>query len=319
MWFARTSRESSPRSRTEPSQEPAVAGLRLDSGVYRQLDRLQLTASRFLRGRGVGSRASFRRKPAIEFREHRKYVPGDDLRFIDWKASARHEHYFLRQGEQPKEASIYLVIDCSGSMRWGHPPKSRAQLLLAAALGYVALSQGDRLTVLPVGGDPWQNPWGPISGKGQVPGLLHFLFGLEFASQVPLEQAILQALQPVSPPGLVLILSDLMGVSHLSDLLARLPAPTWDVVVIHMLHPSEIVPTQHGNWELVDIETGSSANYDIDSDAVARYAARIAAWKSAMELECVEHRALYISCTSDERLEPDLLGHLRALDILRPT
>jgi uncharacterized protein (DUF58 family) len=255
----------------------------------------------------------------MDFREHRKYVPGDDLRFVDWKASARHEHYFLRQGEQPKEASIYLVVDCSGSMAWGEPPKSRVQLLLAAALGYVALAQGDRLTVLPVGGRRRQSPMGPITGKGQVPNLLRFLRTLEFGGQTPLEEAICQSLQSASPAGLAIVLSDLMGIPALSPALSHFPAPRWDVVVIQILHPAELVPAYHGNWELMDVETGQCANYDIDSEAIDRYKASLASWIAKMELECVEHGALYTYCTADQPLQPDLLGHLRSLDILRPT
>ena len=115
-------------------------------------------------------RVSNRRKPAIEFREHRMYVPGDDIRFVDWQASARQDQIFIRQGEMPKDVIVYLLLDTSASMLWGKTPKRNAQLSLAAALGYAALQNGDRLYVHAYGEN--NNPdFGPASGKGHLSSL----------------------------------------------------------------------------------------------------------------------------------------------------
>jgi hypothetical protein len=71
--------------------------LALSGQALRQLNRLQLNTGPWLPGNTLGSRPSQRRRPAMDFREHRAYAPGDDVRFVDWRASARQEHVFTRR------------------------------------------------------------------------------------------------------------------------------------------------------------------------------------------------------------------------------
>jgi uncharacterized protein (DUF58 family) len=132
--------------RDAPAADPGPASL-TDAAFLRTLDRLALQTQRRLRGDNIGQRASYRRLPASDFREHRVYQPGDDLRHVDWNASARAEHVFIKMGEQTKEASLHLLLDSSASMQWGQPSKLWAGRRLAAALGFIALNYGDRLTV----------------------------------------------------------------------------------------------------------------------------------------------------------------------------
>ncbi|MBN2501013.1 MAG: DUF58 domain-containing protein, partial [Anaerolineales bacterium] len=125
-----------------PRPRPGVGTARqvdvqLSAQAIRQLERLRLRTTRDLQGEAIGERRSSRRRPDVDFREHRAYVPGDDLRFVDWRASARSETFFVKQGEQTKEAAVFLLLDCSASMAWGEPPKNQTALALAAALGYL--------------------------------------------------------------------------------------------------------------------------------------------------------------------------------------
>ncbi|MGH2538714.1 MAG: DUF58 domain-containing protein [Candidatus Promineifilaceae bacterium] len=290
--------------------------LRLPAAALRQLNRLQLSASRYLPGEAAGQRASLRRRPAYDFREHRAYVPGDDLRFVDWKASARQEHVFVRQGEYPKQATVYLLLDGSRSMVWGEPPKYLAALQLAAALGLAALSQSDRLVVQPLGA-PEGRPLGPISGKGQMATLLNYLRGLTFDGQAELGQAV-RDFSRRRRGGLVLLLSDLLELGDLAAVLDLLPAPRWDVVLLHLLHSHELAPELRGDYEMVDIENGRAANYDVDEGALKQYQSHLDAWRAGLELTCVEHGAFYSLIPTGWSLAEEILPHLRELHILTP-
>ena len=75
--------------------------------------------STFAIGQAVGQRTSWRRLPSSDFREHRLYMPGDDLRHVDWNASARSEHIFVKLGERPREVTIHVLLDNSASMDFG--------------------------------------------------------------------------------------------------------------------------------------------------------------------------------------------------------
>ena len=306
------------RDPDEKGAPPQRAGeVLLTSRAVRLLDRLQLRASRDLPGQAIGQRSSHRRKPATEFREHRAYVPGDDVRFVDWRASARHEHIFVRQGEQPKETTVFLLLDCSGSMAWGQPPKHTAQLSLAAALGYLTLARGDRLMVFPFGSRLVQ-PFSPTTGKGQVPSLLQYLRSLPFGAEADLLSAVRRFSRGVPYGGLVFLLSDLIGVQDLIPVLNLLPAPTWETVVLHLLHPAELNPALNGDLMLVDHENFQSANYDITPVALQNYKVRMEEWRTSLDLACVQKKALYYQIPTDWSFEREILAHLRASRVVIP-
>ena len=296
----------------------AGAGLALPSGALRQLDHLQLNAGRFLAGSREGLRPSLRRRPSADFLEHRSYAPGDDVRFVDWKASARSEHIYIKQGEQPKEATVAVFIDCSASMGWGSPPKSGATLLLAMALSYLALAHGDRLVLAPYGQTAARS-LGPLSGKGQVPGVLTYLRALPFGGQASLGGAALKFLHEQNlTSGLVLVLSDFLAEDGLEQILDHFPAPLWQVALLQILHPDELAPHALGSVEVQDAETHQSANYDITPRAARDYQQNLSAWQAALDMTCVRHYAQFTTIPTNWTLETDVLSHLQRINLVKP-
>lgn len=298
--------------------QPSDDGIALSPQVMRQLNRLQLNASRYLPGSAVGLRASMRRKPAAYFQEHRMYVPGDDIRFLDWKASARHEHVFVKQGEHPKEATVSLMLDCSASMGWGEPAKSGAALKLSAALGYLALAQADQLLF---SGFTTQliDKLGLINGKGQFPTFLNHLKRIKFADKADLLTAMRALRGTLSGRGgLVLIISDFFGCDNLGEALHLFPAPTWNVVLLHLLHPDELEPTRTGDFEMVDVESKATANYDITQEALEQYRLRLDAWRLGLECACAEENAFYTLVRSNWQIHNETLPHLRNVGVVKP-
>lgn len=328
MWFRRIF-SAKPARPAENSARPNVrsgaAMTVLSTQAQRQLNRLQLRTGRALPGQRSGQRPSLRRKLAMDFREHRMYTPGDDARFVDWKASARQEHIFVRQGEQPKDADIYVLLDTSASMAWGQPPRSQAALALAAALAYLALAAGDRLVVVPFHGQsPAARsaigpPLGPVSGKGQFSGVLQYLRGLPFRNQIDLNTSLYEfSRRYAGRGGMVLILSDLFDAQDLRRGLEGLSPPAWEVVVFHLLHPAELDPPLQGGHKLQDIETGQTRIVEIDAPALQTYRQRLQAWQQDLEMACVDKKAFYTLIPTGWSLENEILPHLREKGILVP-
>jgi uncharacterized protein (DUF58 family) len=286
----------------------------VDAAFLRRLDRLALQANRRLRGDNIGARPSFRRLPANDFREHRQYLPGDDLRHVDWNASARSQHVFVKLGERPKEASIHILLDSTASMQWGEPSKVWAARRLAAALGYIALNHGDRLALADTAGQA--APFGPKMGKGQVPALLRFLRELPFPKQADLGAATLRLARTHRRGGLAILITDLTDVEDLAPVLAPLRPPTWQVLVLHLLHPAELEPTLRGEIELHDAETGERANYDLSPEALARYRAFAAEWCTRVEQACLAHGAAYGRVLADWPIEQAVLPYLRRRQVV---
>lgn len=296
------------------SQRPLI---QLSSLAIRQLDRLQLRGNRFMPGYQVGQRPSQRSKPAFEFQKHRKYVPGDDPRFVDWKASARSEHIYLKQGENPQEATLYLWLDCSASMGWGAPLKVQTALSLAAALCYLALTHGDRVLLTPFGDKPLA-PLGPFKGKGQMPTLIRTLRNLNFSGGTGATTAIKAVKQQQAQPGgMSMIISDFLGTTTVDALLDAFPNPAWETTLLHVLHPAELTPTLHGDLRLEDSETGTLENYDITPEVIRQYQQHIKTWISTLELQCRQHKAYYLTIPADWQLDTQILPRLRAENIVR--
>lgn len=320
MWFRNIFRLAKQVTRTQPklandSGQDQV--YRLSPTAMRQLERLAIRGSKALRGDRIGGRASNRRKPASEFREHRMYVPGDDIRFVDWRASARHENVFIRQGEMQKDVIVYLLLDTSGSMLWGKTPKREAQLALATALGYAALNNGDRLFVYPYGEQ--RNPeFGPASGKGHLSGYARYLNQLKYGGKSNLDTAVETLAQRVSRGGVVFILSDLLEKGNLTDVLSSVPAPKWWVNVVHMLHPAELDPEIRGTYELEDSETGRLINFDLTNEAIRRYKERVDTWRDQLEMAAVSEHALYVLLNTNWALDNEVLPYLRERQVLIP-
>jgi uncharacterized protein (DUF58 family) len=117
----------------------------LDTGVLSRLAAFPLCARRPMQGNVSGRHPSLNRGSSVEFAEYRKYVPGDDLRRLDWRAYGRSDRFYVKEFEADTNLRCCLVLDTSGSMGFGSSGTSKLEYArrLAGALGQLALQQGD--------------------------------------------------------------------------------------------------------------------------------------------------------------------------------
>ncbi len=117
----------------------------LDSAVLSRLAAVPLFARRPMQGTVSGRHPSPHRGSSVEFAEYRKYVPGDDLRRLDWRAYGRSDRFYVKEFEADTNLRCCLVLDTSGSMGFGSGGVTKIEYArrIAGALGYLALQQGD--------------------------------------------------------------------------------------------------------------------------------------------------------------------------------
>jgi len=117
----------------------------LDAKVLARLMHLPLLARQAMEGSVSGQHKSPHRGSSVEFAEYRNYVPGDDIRRLDWRVFARTDRFFLKEFEAETNLRCYLVLDCSGSMKYGKAGATKLDYAkrMAATLGYLAARQGD--------------------------------------------------------------------------------------------------------------------------------------------------------------------------------
>ncbi len=129
----------------------------LDARVLGRLSRLSVLSRFPMLGSVTGVHRSATRGSSVEFAEYRKYVPGDDIRHLDWRVLARTDRYYMKEFEADTNLRCMIVLDASGSMAYAGPAGSKFDFArrLAATLAYLLIQQGDAvgLTLTRAGGE----------------------------------------------------------------------------------------------------------------------------------------------------------------------
>ncbi|MCI0639071.1 MAG: DUF58 domain-containing protein [Gemmataceae bacterium] len=203
---------------------------------------LGLKARTIVEGLRVGDHRSPYRGFSVEFVQHREYVPGDDLRYIDWKSYGRSERYTIKQYEQETNFAGHILLDASRSMLYGSGDTNKLEYakLLAAALAYLVVHQRDSVSLNVFDAD-WRERL-PASGQpGHVQTILHTLESVEPRDKTAIAPLLHDLAQQVRRRGLVFLISDCFDdVPALLDGLQHLRFQGHEVTLFHILHPEEV-------------------------------------------------------------------------------
>jgi uncharacterized protein (DUF58 family) len=265
-----------------------------------------------------GERRSARRGTSLEFADYRGYAPGDDLRKLDWNVYARLGKPIIKLYEDEEDLHVHLLLDNSASMspladaaadKWFFARR------LAAALGFVALNNNDRLTITALR----TAAQAPHQGRGQAaaPAMLRYLASLEAGGALNVNDALRQFTLRERRPGMAFVLSDLMWEEGVTEGLNTLAAKGHEVIVVHILAPEEMQPLLTGDLRLVDVETGASQEITADGSLLAQYDHALRAWLADTRRECARRRCAYVLATADSAPEGVVLGELRRAGAIR--
>lgn len=205
------------------------------------LKHLELYARRRVEGVLHGIHRSRRIGVSTEFDHHKDYQPGDPLKHVDWKVSARHERYYVKRYEEDTALSVRLVVDRSASMLQATdgPSKYFQACRLAACLGYLILKEKDRVgLVLASAG---QTMWTPMSSAGNhLVNILQALVARDAVAQDNLQICLRTILDRGERRGLIALVSDLMfDPLAVQRELARLQAYGHEVLVFQLRDKTE--------------------------------------------------------------------------------
>lgn len=228
----------------------------IDPRTLARIDNLELAARFVVDGFINGLHKSPFLGLSIDFAEHRAYMPGDDIRRIDWRLYARTDRYFVKEFEADTNANFTVLLDVSKSMNFGMKGLSKFDYAryLAASLTYFSNQQRDRVGLVTFDQDIVD--YVPPSAK-HLDVVLHTLDRAETTRGGLLAPALEHALGIMTRRGILVIISDLYESPE--DVLAAIKPLRYrgnDVIVFHVLDPAEIdFPFEEaGNFE--DLETG---------------------------------------------------------------
>ena len=288
----------------------------LDSKFMARLDALDLFSRKILQGKLQGERRSKRRGEGSEFADHRPYVVGDDLRFVDWNIFGRLDQLFLKIFLVEQDLSVQIVLDTSASAGTGEPSKSRAILRLGAALAYVGLVNNSRVTISTFA-DGLVGQLANMRGRNYLPQMAEFLLNAESDGPSRFEKACKQLAAGRIGTGLMIVVSDFLFKEGYEEALRRLVSRHYDLYCIQMLSPQELNPPLQGDLRLIDVEDLDDAEVTMSAALLDYYKKNLAAYCNALQAFCRRRGATYALTNSAEPVEPLMLNYLRRRGLLR--
>lgn len=287
-----------------------------DSAFLSRLEYLRVVARRVFAGANPGSRTGKGAGPGLEFSEHRAYAPGDDWRQIDWAAYGRLDKLLLRLCRQEEDLSIYFMLDASGSMATGRPPKFDHARRLAAALAYIGLATLESVRLVAVDGGVKAHLEAG-RGQGRILPVLDFLRGLEAKGPTDLARAVEGFLPHAPRTGLVVLISDFLDPSGWERSLAALVGRRFDLWCIQATDPSDLAPPGGGDLAVTDGETGETLAVHLTDEVRLRLAEAAARHKADLSAWCRSHGVNFAEAPTALPVDALVLEVLRHEGFLR--
>lgn len=282
----------------------------LDPALMARLESLQLASRHRLLGRFGGDHKSKRYGNTVDFADFREYSPGDDFRRIDYHVLARLDQVLIKLFEADDEITVRLLIDTSASMAVGG--KMTQAKKLAAALGFVALSAHDSVSVHTF---PGTGPAPRFAGRAAVPGLLAHIESLDPVGLTPFALASRHLLSQTALPGVTVVVSDLLTEEWESVVTLRSGGS--DVIVCHVLCEQDLDPDFTGDLELVDKEDRERLTVSVTEDVAESYRRRVEDWRNLVARTAIGTGATYLAVDAAEDIEKLLLQTWRSSGVVR--
>ena len=224
-----------------------------------RLTRLDLIARFVVEGFITGLHKSPYHGFSAEFAEHRQYMAGDSLRYLDWKVYGRTDRMYVKRFEEETNLKAHIVLDASGSMGFrdaGSMTKLRYATVCAAALAFLMLRQRDSIGLVTFA-EKMLSRVPPRSVQSQLVEIIKVLDGIEAGGETVAGDILHTLAERIDARGLIIFISDLLidpadlvrGMKHFRH-------NGHEVLVLHILDPREIAFDYDGEVRFTDLETG---------------------------------------------------------------
>lgn len=283
----------------------------LQPDVLARVAALGLAARQVVEGLRVGDHRSPYRGFSVEFVQHREYVPGDDVRHIDWKSYARSDRYTLKQYEQETNYVGHLLVDVSNSMRYGEATQNKLAYakLLAASLTYLIVHQRDSAAIR-LFADDWRDELPAGSQVGQVQSVCRLLESTVAGDKTSVGPLLERFAERVTRRGIVFLISDCFtDVPSLLKGLQHLRFRGHEVVLFHVLHRDEVEFPLDGHVRFIDLE-GSEQIRARPHLLRPAYLEAVNAFLDELATGCDRGRIGYVRMHTDRPLSTTLAEYL---------
>ncbi|GAA4449612.1 DUF58 domain-containing protein [Novipirellula rosea] len=285
----------------------------LDPDVLARLRGLPLFARKVMLGSVSGRHRSPHRGSSVEFAEYRKYVPGDDLRRLDWRAYGRTDRFFVKEFEADTNLRMVIVVDTSGSMGFGSTGLSKLDYAkrMAATLSYLAMEQGDAVGLACVANQVVSR-LPALRNPAHLSNLFNLLDQATAAGETELIAVLHELAETIQQHALVILLSDLfVSPGHLQPCFEHLRFRKHDVSVFHLLDPEELAFNFDQPTRFVDMENEATIFAEPAEVAAAYHAAMneyLESIKMLMARASVDYHRVVLDQPYEQVLSDFLVG-----------
>lgn len=258
-----------------------------------------------------GRHASPHRGASVEFAEYRKYVPGDDLRRLDWRAFGRSDRYYVKEFEADTNLRCCIVLDTSGSMNFGSAGTTKIEYArrIAGAVSYLAVQQGDAIGLSCVAKGVVKS----IPPRRNPGHLMHVLDAIEHAQprgETQLVPVLHELAETIRQRALILIISDFfVEPDELRSCFEHLRFRKHDVTAFQLLDPLELGFNFVRPMRFLDME-GGPAIFAEPNEIADRYRKALQGYLEDLRKVVLRTAIDYHRVTTDEDYEKVLMQFL---------
>ncbi|MEO5510119.1 MAG: DUF58 domain-containing protein [Longimicrobiales bacterium] len=283
----------------------------IDPHVLASIGNLQIVARAVVDGFINGLHRAPHLGLSLDFAEHRPYMPGDDIRRVDWRLYARTDRYHVKQYEADTNANFMVMVDVSKSMGYGSGSITKLDYarFLAASLAYFSSLQRDRVGLITFAKEILE--YVPNSAR-HLDTLLHTVASTQPRGASDYAAVLLKAQDLLRRRGIIVIVSDLYDdPAAIAAALAPLSLRGHDVIVFHVLDPAEHVLPFDAATSIEDLESGERLPV-VPAALRDRYHELMREHIEALNRKLSDQRIDYIGLRTDEPLDRVLFEYLSA-------
>ena len=292
---------------------PVPASPLFQPGELARIENLELLASRVVDGLLSGKHRSELKGGSAEFTEHRGYVPGDEIRLIDWKVYGKSDRYFIKQYIEQTCLQVIVVLDASGSMAFGLQTNSKFQYAraVAACLSRLVLRQTDSAGAA-VLGHTLRNYIPPRANPNHFQPIAELLHHAQPTGETSLAANLTQLARRIKRRGLIVLLSDCFDdLDALRQSFQFLRSRGHEIILLHVMAPEELT-FDFGGWSRFECLEVDGRHLALDPALIRNeYLENIRQFLAQLKYICGETRTDYHPLPTDKPLGEALSYYLK--------
>ena len=283
----------------------------LDAETIQRAELLGMQARQVVEGYMAGAHKSPYRGVAIEFAQHREYVPGDDIRHVDYKVLGRTDRYYIKQYEQETNFVAHVLLDGSESMQYGSGKVTKFDYArqMAATLCYLVLLQRDAVAIN-IFDQQMRERQPRTDSMGKIHNIMTTLAGFVPTEGTNVAQMLHDLAAQIKRKGIVILISDMFDDEEkVLDGIQHLRFGGHEVIVFHVLDKAEITFDFDGTVEFIGLEKGPRI---LTQPAALRksYLREMNAFRERVRLGCERNRCNYVPVITSQPWSEILTSYL---------